>query len=133
MVSPVLFEREDQRPSANASDMVSFGTVEEELLDDSMSLISSDTEDMSALLLTTPPALSTEPSNSKPWMDVELFRILSKAVEELGLKWSMPEEPTRSRLDEWFLPGRRQAPHQRASSFFGGRSTKSLRSNGRSE
>ncbi len=46
-------------------------------------------------------------------MDAELFRVLSKAVEELGLEWSPPEEPSRSRLDEWFLPGRRQAPQQR--------------------
>ncbi len=35
-------------------------------------------------------------------------------MDELGLEWSPPEEPTRSRLDEWFLPGR----HQRASPFF---------------
>ncbi len=43
---------------------------------------------------------------------------LSNAVEELGLEWSLPEEPSHSRLDEWFLPERRQAPRQRASSFF---------------
>ncbi|ROL44132.1 hypothetical protein DPX16_15625 [Anabarilius grahami] len=29
-----------------------------------------------------------------------------------------PEEPSRSRLDEWFLPGRRQAPRQRSAPFF---------------
>ncbi len=51
-------------------------------------------------------------------MDAELFRVLSKAVEELGLEWSPPEEPSRSRLDEWFLPGRHQAPQQRPSPFF---------------
>ncbi len=51
-------------------------------------------------------------------MDAELFRVLSKAVEELGLEWSPLEEPSRSRLDEWFLPGRRQAPQQRPSPFF---------------
>ncbi len=44
--------------------------------------------------------------------------ILSKAVEKLGLEWSPPEEPSRSRLDEWFLPGRRQAPQQQHSPFF---------------
>ncbi len=42
---------------------------------------------------------------------------MTKAVNELGLKWSPPEEPSRSRLDEWFLPGRHQAPHQRSSFF----------------
>ncbi len=55
---------------------------------------------------------------AKAGMDAELFRVLSKAVEELGLEWSPPEEPSRSRLDEWFLPGRRQAPQQRPSPFF---------------
>ncbi len=51
-------------------------------------------------------------------MDADLFRILYNAVEELGLEWSPPEEPSRSRLNEWFLPGCRQAPRQRASPFF---------------
>ncbi len=45
-------------------------------------------------------------------------RVPSKVVEELGLEWSPPEETSRSRLDEWFLPGRRQAPQQRPSPFF---------------
>ncbi len=55
---------------------------------------------------------------AKAGMDAELFRVLSKAVKELGLEWSPPEEPSRSRLDEWFLPGRHQAPQQRPSPFF---------------
>ncbi|ROL48334.1 hypothetical protein DPX16_21820 [Anabarilius grahami] len=33
---------------------------------------------------------------------------ITPAVEQLSLEWSAPEEPTRSRLDEWFLPGRHQ-------------------------
>ncbi len=57
-------------------------------------------------------------SASNPAMDADLFRILSKAVEELGLEWSPPKEPSRSHLDEWFLPGRHQAPRQRALPFF---------------
>ncbi len=44
--------------------------------------------------------------------------MMTKAVSELGLAWSLPEEPSRSRLDEWFLPGRQQAPHQCSSPFF---------------
>ncbi|KAI2646209.1 ORF V: Enzymatic polyprotein [Labeo rohita] len=51
-------------------------------------------------------------------MDTELFHVLTRAVDELGLEWSPPEEPSHSLLDEWFLLGRRQAPHQRASPFF---------------
>ncbi len=37
-------------------------------------------------------------------MDADLFCVLSNAVEELGLELSPPEEPSRSRLDERFLP-----------------------------
>ena len=47
-----------------------------------------------------------------------LFRMLTKDVENLVLEWSSPDEPTRSRLDEWFLQGRRQAPQQRPAPFF---------------
>ncbi|KAI2647691.1 Gamma-glutamyl phosphate reductase [Labeo rohita] len=61
---------------------------------------------------------SAESSATGPGTDAELFRILSKDVEELDLEWSPPEKPTRGCLDEWFLPGRHQAPHQRASPFF---------------
>ncbi len=44
----------------------------------------------------------------RPKPDAELIRILSKAVEDLGLEWSAPEEPAHSLLDEWYLPGSRQ-------------------------
>ncbi len=64
------------------------------------------------------PSRFPTPSAAKAGMDAELFCVLSKAVKELGLEWSPPEEPSRSRLDEWFLPGRRQAPQQRPSPFF---------------
>ncbi len=43
---------------------------------------------------------------------------MTKAVNKLGLEWSPPEEPSRSRLDECFLPGRHQALRQRSSPFF---------------
>ncbi len=98
--------------------MVSFGAMEDEPLDDSMSLIVSDAEEISGSTADPAPSSSANPSEVKPGMDAELFCILSKVVEELGLEWSMPEEPTRSRLDEWFLPGHCQAPRQQASPFF---------------
>ncbi len=63
------------------------------------------------------PLLLSKPSDAKPGMDAELFHILSKEVEELGLEWSSPKEPTCSFLDEWFLLGCHQAPRQRASPF----------------
>ncbi len=43
---------------------------------------------------------------------------MTKAVNELGLERSPPEKPSRSRLDEWFLPGRHQALCQCSSPFF---------------
>ncbi len=117
-VSPVLFSQPDQRPSASVSDLVSFGGSDDELADDSMSLVASDAEELSGSVTDPAPSGLPAPSAAKAGMDAELFRVLSKAVEELGLEWSPPEEPSRSRLDEWFLPGRRQAPQQRPSPFF---------------
>ncbi len=117
-VSPILFSQPDQRPSASASDLVSFGGSDEELNDDSMSLAALDAEELSGSV--ADPALlpSSAPSAAKAGLDAELLRVLSKAVEELGLEWSPLEEPSRSHLDEWFLPGRRQAPRQRSLPFF---------------
>ncbi|KAK9967878.1 hypothetical protein ABG768_002242, partial [Culter alburnus] len=43
--SPVLFARPEQRPSAEASDLVSFGGSEDEQPDDSMSLAASEAEE----------------------------------------------------------------------------------------
>ncbi|KAL0152981.1 hypothetical protein M9458_051713, partial [Cirrhinus mrigala] len=116
--SPVLFTRPDLCPSAAASDMVSFGGSEDDMLD-SMSLAASDAEELSGSIYDPAPLPSADISDprSKTGMDAELFRVLTRAVDELGLEWSPPEEPPRSLLDEWFLPGRRQAPRQRASPF----------------
>ncbi len=96
-VSPVLFSQPDQRPSASASDLVLFGGSDEELNDDSMSLAASDAVELSGSI--ADPALlpSSAPSAAKAGLDAKLLRILLKAVEELGLEWSPPEEPSRSR------------------------------------
>ncbi len=117
-MSPVLPSQPDQRPSASVSDLVSFGGSDDELADDSMSLVASDAEELSGSVTDPAPSGLPAPSAAKAGMDAELFRVLSKAVEELGLEWSPPEEPSRSRLDEWFLPERRQAPQQQPSPFF---------------
>ncbi len=117
-MSPVLFSQPDQRPSASVSDLVSFGGSDDELADDSMSLVASDAEELWGSVTDPAPSGLPAPSAAKAGMDAELFRVLSKVVEELGLEWSPPEEPSRSRLEEWFLPGRRQAPQQRPSPFF---------------
>ncbi|ROL45289.1 hypothetical protein DPX16_17900 [Anabarilius grahami] len=41
-----------------------------------------------------------------------------RVLIKLELQWGPPEEPSRSRLDKWFLPGRRQPPRQHATLFF---------------
>ncbi len=104
-ISPILFFQPDQRPSASVSDLVSFGGSDDELADDSMSLVASDDDELSGLVTDPAPLGLPAPSAAKAGMDAKLFRVFSKAVEELGLEWSPPEEPSRSRLDEWFLPG----------------------------
>ncbi len=115
--SPVLFTQHDQRPSAAASDMILFGASDNEM-DDSLSLAASDAEELSGSV--TDPALlpSSASRNARLRADEELIRVMTKAVNELGIEWSLPEQPSRSRLDEWFLPGLHQALRQRLSLFF---------------
>lgn len=49
----------------------------------------------------------------------ELISILTKAVSDLGLEWDSPNEPTKSKLDSWFLHSCRRAatPRKRAPFF----------------
>ncbi|KAA0714634.1 hypothetical protein E1301_Tti021991 [Triplophysa tibetana] len=42
--------------------------------------------------------LVTRAQKTRPSMDSKLFLVLAKAVEELGLEWSSPEESTRRRM-----------------------------------
>ncbi len=111
-VDPVFFSRADQHPSAAASDIVSFGVSDDEILNDTVSLSASDADSDVLSGSIDNPALprSGESSEPKPGTDANLFHVLSKAVDKLGLEWSPPEEPTRSRLDEWFLPGTPSGP-----------------------
>ncbi len=104
-VSPVLFSNLTSVPLQARSDLVSFGGSDDELADDSMSLAASDAEELSGSITDPAPSRLPAPSAAKAGMDAELFRVLSKAVKELGLEWSPPEEPSRSRLDEWFCRG----------------------------
>ncbi|KAI2646366.1 Titin [Labeo rohita] len=96
-----------------------FGGSEDDMLD-SMSLAASDAEELSGSVDDPAPLSSADTSGPRTGagMDAELVRVLTRAVDELGLEWSPPEEPSRSLLYEWYLPGRRQAPRQRASPFF---------------
>ncbi len=114
---PVFFTQHGQHPSAAASDMISFG-VSDNKLDDSLSLAASDAEELSGSM--TDPALlpSSASRNARLRADEELICIMTKAVNELELELPPPEEPSRSRLDKWFLPGHHQALRQCSSPFF---------------
>ncbi len=57
---------------------------------------------------------SSEPSD----LQEELMRVLSKAVQELGLTWSPPEEPVRSKLDSWYFRSTRKADSRASVPFF---------------
>ncbi len=116
--SPVLFTQLDQRPSAAASDIISFVGSDNELDIDSLSLAASDAEELSGSV--AEPALlpASASCSARLKADNELIRVMSKAVNELGLEWSLPEEPSRSRLDECFFLGHHQDLHQRLFPFF---------------
>ncbi len=115
--SAVLFIQHNQRPSMAASDLISFG-VSDNKLGDSLSLAASDAEELSGSVIDPTLLPSSASRNARLRADKELIRIMTKAVNKLGLEWSPPEEPSRSRLDECFLPGRHQALRQRSSPFF---------------
>lgn len=66
--------------------MISFGGSECDPTDESMLLDASDAEELSGLYINHTRLPSAQPSTSSPGLDAKLFRILSKAVEELGLE-----------------------------------------------
>ncbi|KAF4113460.1 hypothetical protein G5714_006005 [Onychostoma macrolepis] len=90
--SPVSFPEDCFRPPSNIGEFVSFGQEEG---DDTMSISASEREDWAG----------SEPdqtdSSGSPDLQEELMRVLSRAVQELELTWSPPEEPARSKLDSW--------------------------------
>ncbi len=57
---------------------------------------------------------SSEPSD----LQEELMRVLSKAVQELELTWSPPEEPVRSKLNSWYFRSTRKADSRASVPFF---------------
>ncbi len=96
-------------PPSNIEEFVSFGQEEG---DDAMSISASEEEDWAG---SEPHHLdSSEPSD----LQEELMRVLSKAVQELGLSWSPPEEPVRSKLDLWYFRSTRKADSRASVPFF---------------
>ncbi|RXN07830.1 mitogen-activated kinase kinase kinase kinase 4-like protein [Labeo rohita] len=118
--SSVRFMTADLRPSPGTQGMVSFGAMEDaEEGDDAISVAASEREEWSnsPLEYTAPHGSDAEDLHHG---DVELLHVLTKAVKELGLVWAPPAEPTRSRLDEWYLQsdcGRKDTP-RRPGPFF---------------
>lgn len=99
----MLFTHDDQHPSSGASGLVSFGRSEKDF-DYIISLATSDVEKWSNPAEDSATPLYKEVGDTRPWLGSELVHVLSKAVEELGLECSAPEEP--------------QAPHQQPAPFF---------------
>ncbi|KAL0178303.1 hypothetical protein M9458_027197, partial [Cirrhinus mrigala] len=116
---PVSFTKASLRPSDDARDLVSFGAAEDDLddVDDAMSTAASGSGDWSACLESE--ASHSEVREPPAPIDEELVKILSEAVQDLGLDWSPPEQPTKNRLDMRYLQsGRQVAAPQRPAPFF---------------
>ncbi|RXN29582.1 guanylate cyclase 2G-like protein [Labeo rohita] len=116
---PVSFTKTSLRPSDDARDLVSFGAAEDDLDDDddAMSTAASGSGDWSACLESE--ASHSELREPPAPIDEELVKILSEAVQDLGLDWSPPEQPTKNRLDMRYLQsGRQVAAPQRPAPFF---------------
>ncbi|CAM4683888.1 unnamed protein product [Leuciscus chuanchicus] len=95
--APASVQTETAGPSSEPQ-RVSFGAPEE----DTMSIAasqggreSSGSEDSAVLPPSGVPAL--------PESDPELTAMLSRAAAAIGIEWSPPPDPVRSRLDDWFL------------------------------
>ncbi len=107
--SPVSCPEDCFCPPSNIEEFVSFGHEEG---DDAMSISASEKEDWAG---SEPDHLdSSEPSD----LQEELMRVLSKAVQELELTWSPPEEPVRSKLDSWYFRSTRKADSRASVPFF---------------
>ncbi|KAL1278056.1 hypothetical protein QQF64_024729 [Cirrhinus molitorella] len=90
--SPVSFSEDCFRAPSDIGGFVSFGQEEEV---DLMSISASEREDWAGS------EADQLDSAGTPDLQEELMRVLSKAVQELELTWSPPEEPARSKLDSW--------------------------------
>ncbi len=107
--SPVSFPEDCFRPPSNIEEFVSFGQEEG---DDDMSISASEREDWAG-------SESDHLDSSGPSdLQEELMRVLSKAVQELELTWSPPEEPVRSKLGSWYFRSTQKADSRASVPFF---------------
>ncbi|KAL1278055.1 hypothetical protein QQF64_024728 [Cirrhinus molitorella] len=107
--SPVSFSEDCFRAPSDIGGFVSFGQEEEV---DLMSISASEREDWAGS------EADQLDSAGTPDLQEELMRVLSKAVQELELTWSPPEEPARSKLDSWYFRSTRKADSRASVPFF---------------
>ncbi|CAM4514717.1 unnamed protein product [Leuciscus chuanchicus] len=104
-----------QRPASARTAIASEDEADHAAITDSCSLLASDSEEWSGYHRSA--SSTQESSRSRSSVDAELLRLLTKAVDQLGLDWSPPKAPAPNRLDRCFLPSRRQAPASRSAPF----------------
>ena len=81
------------------------------------SLVASDSEDWASSVDLPSANVSSQPSGKRAGIEAELMRLLTQAVESIGLDWEAPALPPRNRLDGRFL-GKDEAPSKsRAAPF----------------
>ncbi|CAM4597767.1 unnamed protein product [Leuciscus chuanchicus] len=103
-----------QRPqsaAASSEEVVSKAASGEK---DSCSLLASGSEDWASSEDLAPPARKP---TTRANIENELMRVLALAAASLGLEWSAPELPSRTRLDGSFLPGERTSPESKPAPF----------------
>ncbi|CAM4615007.1 unnamed protein product [Leuciscus chuanchicus] len=103
-----------QRPqsaAASSEEVVSEAASGEK---DSCSLPASGSEDWASSEDLAPPARKP---TTRANIEKELMRVLALAAESLGLEWSAPEPPSRTRLDGSFLPGERTSSESKPAPF----------------
>ena len=104
-----------QRPAFARTAVALGDEADDAALSDSCSLMASDSEAWSGSHRSA--SSTQESSKSRASVDAELLRLLTKAVDQMGLDWSPPKAPAPNRLDGCFLPSRRQAPASRSAPF----------------
>ncbi len=67
--------------------------------------MASDAEELSGSVADPDLLPSSASRSARQRADEELIRVMSNAVNELWLEWSLSEEPSHSRLDKCFFTG----------------------------
>ena len=103
-----------QLPLTSLTAVASEDEAEGHATRDCCSILASDSEDWS---LNSASSSIQESGRTRAGADAELMRLLTQAVDRLGLEWSLPKEPALNRLDGCFLHRRRSAPVSRPAPF----------------